>query len=483
MTVDPSLTDPTDGLRPLADPDPELRRWLDRVCAQAGAARASLFLRDPNSGEAVTRVAHLDEVAEIRVPAGRGIVGAVIDSGRVRRWPGDAPPPEEDVVVATGYRPRTVLALPVRLDDHVVGVLELLDGPLDERVAQRAERIVERMAGVLGASSLASQLRPRGELPARLAFVAEGIVGGSSSLREAFQRVALVAPTEASVLLTGETGTGKELFAQAIHANSGRAGGPLVKVDCGALPESILENELFGHEKGAFTGAGAATAGRFEEAHGGTLFLDEVGELSLKAQTRLLRVLEDRVVQRLGGGRSRSVDFRLVSATHRDLGAMARRGEFRADLLHRIQVVRVRLPALRERGEDDILRLVEHFARVHARRHGRSLCRIPRATQDRLVRHPWPGNVRQLSHAVESAVVLASDGVLRPELFEIEEEDERAPGASHPFAGLPSAAELEGQYLRWLMARFDGRKAEVARVAGIGRTTLWRKLKDLGFEV
>ena len=482
MSLDSTPPASPDGLRPLADPDPELRRWLDRVCTQAGAARASLFLRDPNSGEAVTRVAHLDEVAEIRVPAGRGIVGAVIGSGRVHRWPGDAPPPDEDVVVATGYRPRTVLALPVRLDDHVVGVLELLDGPLDERVAARAERIVERMAGVLGASSLASQLRPRGELPARLAFLAEGIVGGASSLREAFQRVALVAPTEASVLLTGETGTGKELFAQAIHANSGRAAGPLVKVDCGALPESILENELFGHEKGAFTGAGGATAGRFEEAHGGTLFLDEVGELSLKAQTRLLRVLEDRIVQRLGGGRSRPVDFRLVAATHRDLVGMARRGEFRTDLLHRVQVVRIRLPPLRERGEDDILRLVEHFARVHARRHGRSLCRIPRATQELLVQHPWPGNVRELSHAVESAVVLASDGVLDPRLFDLESAEADLPAGEHPFHALPSAAALEAQYLRWLMARYDGRKAEVAKVAGIGRTTLWRKLKDLGFE-
>ena len=491
-TADPVDPGGRDGLRPLEDPDPALMRWLDHVCAQARAARASLFLRDPHTGEAVTRVAHLDEVEELRLPAGRGIVGAVLASGEVRRWPGDAPEPDPASIASTGYRPRTVLAVPVRLDGHVVGVLELLDGPLDRRVVARAERIAARISQVLAHSSLASQLRPRGELPARLAYVAEGIVGGASSLREAFHRVGLVAPTEASVLIAGETGTGKELFAQALHANSPRARGPLVKVDCGALPESILENELFGHEKGAFTGAGSATAGRFEEAHGGTLFLDEVGELSLKAQSRLLRVLEDRVVQRLGGGRARSVDFRLVSATHRDLATMARQGTFRVDLLHRIQVVRVRLPALRERGPDDILRLVEHFAQVHARRHGRFVRHIPRASQELLVRHPWPGNVRELSHAVESAVVLSSDGVLGPALFDLDPGGVDPAGADpagahpagegHPFGDLPTAAELEARYLRWLMDRHQGRRAEVAKVAGIGRTTLWRKLKELGFE-
>ncbi|NOY26989.1 MAG: sigma-54-dependent Fis family transcriptional regulator [Oligoflexia bacterium] len=484
MAVDSATMPAGDGLRPLASPDLTLMRWLDRVCGQAGAARASLFLRDPMTGEAVTRVAHLDEVEEIRLSAGRGIVGAVMASAQVHTWPGTGPEPDPATLDITGYRPTSILAVPVYLGKHVVGVVELLDGPLGPDVVRRAERIAERIAKVLAESSLAAQLRPRGELPPRLEYVAEGIVGGASSLRGAFHRVALVAPTQASVLIIGETGTGKELFARAIHANSSCAEGPLVKVDCGALPDSILENELFGHEKGAFTGAGSSTPGRFEEAHGGTLFLDEVGELSGKAQTRLLRVLEDRVVQRLGGGRPRTVDFRLVSATHRDLVAMARRGEFRTDLLHRIQVVRVRLPPLRERGAGDIMRLVEHFAELHGRRHSRPVRRIPRTSQDLLARHPWFGNVRELSHAVESAVVLTTDGVLVPELFELESTQVEGGGSEdrHPFHQMPTVAELEGQYLTWLMEHFEGRKAEVAQVAGIGRTTLWRKLKEIGLD-
>ncbi len=469
------------GIAPLANLDGALQALLDRVRSHAGAARASLFLRDPVTGEAVTRVAHLDEVEEIRVPRGRGIVGAVLQDDDVLIWPGGAVEPDAATLDTTGYRPTSIVAVPVRLEGMPVGVLELLDCPLDDTVQHRGQRIADRMAAVLARSSLAAQLRPRGERTVRLDYVAEGIIGSAASLMEAFRRVGRVAPTEAAVLITGETGTGKELFARAIHANSSRREGPLVKVDCGALPENILENELFGHEKGAFTGASGPASGRLEQAHGGTLFLDEVGELSLTAQTRLLRVLEDRVVQRLGGGRPRKVDFRLVAATHRDLAAMTRRSEFRTDLFHRLQVVRIRLPGLRERGPEDILRLVEYFAEVHGRRHGRPVRAIPAETQEKLVAHSWPGNVRELAHAIESAVVLSADGILTPDLFHFEGEDS-GPGTAvlHPFADEPSLEELNLRYLRWLLDRHQGQRAVVADIAGIGRTTLWRKLKDAG---
>ncbi len=469
------------GIAPLAHLDVALMALLDGVRSHAEAKRASLFLRDPVTGEAVTRVAHLDEVEEIRVPRGRGIVGAVLESDTAMTWPGSAPEPDQETLSTTGYRPTSIVAVPVRLEGMPVGVLELLDCPLDERVQHRAQRIADRMAAVLSRSSLAAQLRPRGERAVPLEYVAEGIIGGARSLVAAFERVARVAPTEAAVLITGETGTGKELFARAIHANSSRREGPLVKVDCGSLPETILENELFGHERGAYTGAVGASSGRLEQAHGGTLFLDEVGELSLTAQTRLLRVLEDRVVQRLGGGKPRTVDFRLVAASHRDLAGMTQRSEFRTDLFHRLQVVRIRLPSLRERGPDDLLRLVEYFAEIHGRRHGRPVRAITRETQEKLIGHSWPGNVRELSHAIESAVVLSPDGILSDDLFMFEGSGPatgQGVGLMHPFADEPSLEELERRYLAWLLERHDNQRAVVADIAGIGRTTLWRKLKD-----
>jgi DNA-binding NtrC family response regulator len=310
------------------------------------------------------------------------------------------------------------------------------------------------------------------------------IVGSSQKMKQVFRMLRKVSPTDLTVMVLGETGTGKELFARALHANSTRREGPLVKVDCGAIPDTLIENELFGHEAGAFTGAAGKAKGRFEEADGGSLFLDEVGELSTMAQTRLLRVLEDRVVQRLGGGKPTDVDFRLISATHRDLVAMAHAGDFRMDLLQRLKVVRIRLPSLRERGAADIIRLIEHFTELHGRRHNRPVKAIPAATQEALVAYSWPGNVRELSHAVESAVVLTADGVLHLELFELDPPPPRPEEgrSDHPFRGEPTVAELEQRYLEWLMDRYQGRRTEVARVSGLGRTTLWRRLKDMGYE-
>ena len=493
--MDASETDGGAGLdlaeiQPLENLDNRLMRILDQVREHTGAARASLFLRDPETGGAITHVAHLDEVEHIRVAPGEGIVGRVLGTGTACAWPGEGPAPDAASIAATGYRPAAILAVPVLVDDAPVGVLEVIDGDLcadlggrGGRARRRAERMAQRIARVLQGSSLVAQLRPRGERTAALHYAYEGIIGASPAMQRAFSLAARVAGTGASVLVTGETGTGKELFARALHANSQRREGPLIKVDCGAIPDTLIENELFGHEAGAFTGAGGKARGRFEEADGGSLFLDEVGELSTMAQTRLLRVLEDRVVQRLGGGRPMEVDFRLISATHRDLAAMAHRGDFRMDLLQRLKVVRIRLPSLRERGTADILRLIEHFADVHGRRHARPVRAIPAATQEALAAHAWPGNVRELSHAIESAVVLSPDGVLHLDLFELDPPPVATTVAGpHPFADAPTLAVLERRYLAHLMERHQGRRAEVARVSGLGRTTLWRRLKEMGLD-
>jgi len=472
-----------ESLAPLGDLDRALHRLIDQVREFTDCKRASIFLRDPLTGDAVTRVAHLEQVEEIRVGRGRGIVGAVLEQGRTLCWPGEAPEPDAATVMAISLRPKAIIAVPLTIDDAVVGVLEAIDPRDTAHARRRTERLATRVERLLADSSLGAQLRPRGERPVSLAYAYEGVIGDSPAMKAAFTMAARVATTDASVLITGETGTGKELFARALHANSLRQSGQLIKVDCGAIPDTLIENELFGHEKGAFTGAANSTPGLFEQADGGTLFLDEVGELSMMAQTRMLRVLNDRIVKRLGGTRAREVNFRLISATHVDLAGSVGKGDFRLDLLHRLKVVRIRLPSLRERGSEDILRLVEHFVEHHGRRHSRPVRHIPQSTQDLLAAWKWPGNVRELSHAIESAVVRSPDGVLTGDLFEWE--DMPTPGATggrSEFTDEPSMEALERRYLEWLMHKYDGSRADVVRITGLGRSTVWRKLKEAGLE-
>jgi formate hydrogenlyase transcriptional activator len=239
----------------------------------------------------------------------------------------------------------------------------------------------------------------------------EEILAHSSALKRTLDAVEQVATTDATVLITGETGTGKELIARAIHRRSPRASGPLVKVNCAAIPDTLLASELFGHERGAFSGATERRKGRFEQAHGGTLFLDEIGELPQEMQVLLLRVLQEREFERLGGSSTLHVDVRLVAATNRDLAAQVREDRFRSDLYYRLNVFPVHVPPLRERPED-IPPLVAHFAEKYGQRFGRRISRIDRKTLDVLQAHSWPGNVRELENSVERAVILARGGVL-----------------------------------------------------------------------
>jgi formate hydrogenlyase transcriptional activator len=240
----------------------------------------------------------------------------------------------------------------------------------------------------------------------------EGIVGASPALRRALSAVEQVAETDATVMITGETGTGKELIARALHRRSPRAHGPLIMVNCSAIPETLLASELFGHERGAFTGAVTRRKGRFEQAHGGTLFLDEVAEMPLETQVLLLRVLQEHEFERLGGDKTLRVDVRIVAATNRSLTEEVRAGRFRDDLSYRLNVFPIRMPAVRERREDIPL-LVEHFAAKHGARFGRPITRIERRTLKILESHDWPGNVRELENIVERAVILSRNGTLR----------------------------------------------------------------------
>jgi formate hydrogenlyase transcriptional activator len=251
-------------------------------------------------------------------------------------------------------------------------------------------------------------------------FDFEEIVGESPALRNALSLVSVVAPTSSSVLILGETGCGKELIARALHNLSGRRDQALVKLNCSAIPVGLLESELFGHEKGAFTGAIAQRAGRFELADKGTLFLDEVGDIPLELQAKLLRILQEQEFERLGGNRTHKVDVRLVAATHRDLTAMMKQGTFREDLYYRLKVFPIHVPALRQRSED-IPKLVWHFTAVHARLMNKRIDSIPSETMDALMRYCWPGNVRELENFIERAVILSPHKVLRAPVWELEQ--------------------------------------------------------------
>jgi len=316
----------------------------------------------------------------------------------------------------------------------------------------------------------------------------EGIVGASGSLREVLDLVRTVAPTNSTVLIQGETGTGKELIAQAVHNISPRSGQPFVRLNCAAIPFDLLESELFGHEKGAFTGAFAQKIGRFEMADKGTLFLDEIGDIPLALQPKLLRVLQEQEFERLGSGRTHRINVRVVAATHRDLVEMVRRNEFRSDLYYRLNVFPVVLPPLRER-QQDISQLVSHFVEVFGRKMGKRISCIPNETLSALTAYPWPGNVRELQNLIERAVILSNNGVLPNPLPTSDKNavtnplsvSDRNPLTVTPSQGTfnDSTRALILQSLReagWVIGGSDG----AATRLGLKRTTLIAKMKKLG---
>ena len=302
------------------------------------------------------------------------------------------------------------------------------------------------------------------------------IVGNSPALEAALAEVQRVAPTDSTVLVLGETGTGKELIAHAIHNLSPRCGHPFVKLNCAAIPFDLLESELFGHEKGAFTGAVAQKIGRFEMADTGTLFLDEIGDLPLALQPKLLRVLQEQEFERLGSGRTHHINVRLVAATHRDLAQMVARHEFRSDLYYRLNVFPVVVPPLRERRED-IRQLVLHFAEVFARRMGKHIEQIPETTMDAFIAYPWPGNIRELQNLIERSVIRSDDGVLPNPLPS--SQTSPIPTVAPQGTLREHEATLILETLRAAGGMIGGPRGAAARL-GLKRTTLVSKMKRLG---
>ena len=302
------------------------------------------------------------------------------------------------------------------------------------------------------------------------------IIGTSAALRRVLDLVRVVAPTDATVLINGETGTGKELIAEAIHQCSDRSDGPFVKVNCAAIPAGLLESELFGHERGAYTGAVARGIGRFERANGGTLFLDEIGDLPLELQPKLLRVMQERQFERLGGASTIHTDVRVICATHRNFVEMVDNREFRADLFYRLSVFPIELSPLRERPEDIPL-LVHHFAMDYAARLNKRITAISEDFMAALVRHSWPGNVRELQNLIERSVILSSDGVLRGSLPEFTRTFKLAPVVTLEDAERSHIL----QTLQQTEGMVGGREGAAARL-GLPRTTLISKMRRLGIK-
>jgi formate hydrogenlyase transcriptional activator len=333
-----------------------------------------------------------------------------------------------------------------------------------------------RMCADIGRSSVAAFERFRSVDQDRNPRKFEQLIGNSPALEAVLEQVERVAPTDSTVLIQGETGTGKELIARAIHNLSSRCGRPFIKLNCAAIPLDLLESELFGHEKGAFTGAIAQKVGRFELADRGTLFLDEIGDIPAVLQPKLLRVLQEQEFERLGGTRTHQVDVRVVAATNRNLAEMVKRNEFRSDLFYRLNVFPISLPPLRER-RGDIPALVEHFVEIYSRRMARQIEHIAPETMSALCSYHWPGNIRELQNFVERSVILSSGDVLHVPLTEL------ASSFETESSGAVTLEDAERDHIRkilestkWVVAGPNGAAARL----GIKRSTLYFRMQKLG---
>ena len=378
--------------------------------------------------------------------------------------------PDAEVILVTGHG-----TIPSAVTAMQQGAFNYLLKPLD---------LTQLRAVTEKASASLRLRRQNAELNRRLdeKFGFEGLIGNSPQMHDVIDRLKRIAPTDASVLIQGATGTGKELVAQAIHQNSPRKNKPFVALNCAALSENILESELFGHVRGAFTDASNDRIGKFEYAHGGTLFLDEVGDMPMATQIKLLRVLESNEITRVGSNEAIAVNVRILSATNRNLEESIAAGAFRSDLYHRLKVITIDLPRLAERSHDIPL-LIEHFLKQFTKRHHKNVQSMSAAARRRLLSYDWPGNVRQLRNVIESMVVVDYDGVL--DLDDLPSElcvpgqvaDEVTGGSLAGLVGKP-LSEVERLFIAETLEQIGGNREAAAELLGIGQRTLYRKIKE-----
>ena len=432
----------------VVDDDPHARDLLKRLLGMLGeVSQAS----DPKEATAwLAEDGPFDLVLTDMAMPNPGDGLAVLQAVRERL-------PDTPVIVVTAFG-----NIEGALDSIQQGAFDYLAKPFDvDAIVRVAKRALEQKRLVEENRSLRKQVER------------STLVGRSPALLEVYKQVARAAAAQVPVLITGETGTGKEMVARALHRRSPRASGAFIPVDCGAIAESLMESELFGHARGSFTGATGARRGLFEEAHGGTLFLDEIGDVGPKVQAQLLRALQEGEIRRVGESSPVKVDVRVVAATNKDLKERVAEGLFREDLLYRLDVVHLHLPPLRERRED-VPALVEHFAALHAR--GGVAPVVTAEAMTRLTAYDWPGNVRQLENVVARALALNVTGVLGPQDFPEPIGD--APKKLSGLAGdLPSLAELSRRYAAHVLQHVGGNKSEAARLLDVDRKTLYKLLE------
>ncbi len=490
-----------------------IHRILDILHEKMGMERGTLTLLDSKTNELFIHVAHGLEKKEIergRYRIGEGITGKVVAAGEPMVVPNvDKEPLFLNRTKSRGDIKRrniSFICVPIKLDQKTIGAFSVdrlfqenisfeedvrLLTIISSMVAQavRIHQMVEKEKEKLTSENilLKSQLKKK--------FHPSNIIGESKRMADVYASIDLVSQTRATVILRGESGTGKELVAHALHYHSDRADGPFIKVSCAALPETLLESELFGYEKGAFTGAVTRKIGRFEMANTGTLFLDEIGDISPSTQIKLLRVFQEKEFERVGGTETIRVNIRLITATNKDLEKEVRTGKFREDLYYRLNVVPVFLPALRERKEDIPL-LVKHFLEKSNRENVKNVKYISEEAMTYLMNYAWPGNVRELENALERAVILCQGDTLTPDLFPIpgnktmpvltrfDPPEVYSPLEAEADAGsLPKATEnLERKMIENALAQTQGNQRQAAKFLGVTERILGYKLKQYGLK-
>jgi Nif-specific regulatory protein len=468
----------------------QFEQILNEMSSRLGMQRGMISLLDRDKKEAWLDIAHDVNIdgLDVSYKPGEGITGKVAETGRPMAVANLGQ--ETHFLDRTGARRHlnraelSFLCVPIMYDGRVVGVLSA------DKVAKQVENLDKELAMLSSVSELmakAVHIRALEEENERLKKIVGSthspsmeIIGHSTVMQEVFGMVAQVADSNTTVLIAGETGTGKELVARAIHKNSPRHGGPLVQVNCAAIPDTLIESELFGHERGAFTGALHQRRGRFEEANGGTIFLDEVGELSAAAQVKLLRVLQEKRFQPLGSSRVINVNVRIIAATNRNLEQDILSDRFRADLFYRLNVFPIYLPPLRERGSDVIL-LADHFLLKYSKEMGKNIKRISTAAIEVFLSHKWPGNVRELENCIERAVLLSKtdmiDCVHLPPSLQIREKelDRKERGK------LSSVVEAEERSLIInALQETGGNQTKAAKVLGTTKRIIQYKITKLG---
>lgn len=497
------------------------QRAMALISEKLEIQRACLLLRDDATDMArIVAAVGLSpqDMQKGQYPLGEGVTGSVLQTGKSRVIPDISKDPQFLNRIGTGTndpdRPTSFICVPIKDGDRYVGVISV-HKPLINEVSLAADaRLLTIIAGSIAQTTrihhliqvekerlLEENQQLRHNLNGRYRF--DNIIGSSPAMTDVLATIGQVASSRATCLILGETGCGKELIAKAIHFNSPRKNKPLIRINCGALSPQLLESELFGHVKGAFTGAIRDKIGRFEAAEGGTIFLDEVGTLEPALQVKLLRVLQERELERVGDHHTFGVDVRIIAASNRDLDEEVRQGAFREDLYYRLNVVTIHLPPLRNRRQD-ILPLVDHFLDRYNAENGRKLCKITRDVANTLLRYPWPGNVRELENAIERAVVLCSGEEFNLDLLPLQirlfakqvrgdHPDESVDAIARKLAreGVKRFAEREGEIYELVVSeverqligealrRTGGVKTKSADFLGINRNTLNKKVKEL----